>query len=57
MSQDLFTSADQRKRERELERENLELRLLLANALSALKPRWDVQARAVRKQIRERIAA
>ena len=54
---DLFTAADQRRRERELEAEVLELRLLLANALSALRPRWDIQARSVRKQIRERIAA
>lgn len=39
-----------------LERENLNLRLTLANALSALRPLWNIQARAVRKAIRENLA-
>jgi len=64
---DLFETASDRLREAveveamrarilKLERENMNLRLMLANALSALRPLWNIQARAVRKTIRETIA-
>ena len=64
---DLFEHVADKQRERmevealrarilKLEQANLELRIRLANALSALKPLWNVQARAVRKDIRESLA-
>lgn len=65
-SPDLFDQVQERQAKRSeieamrsrilsLERENMNMRILLANALSALRPRWDIQARAVRKNIREAI--
>lgn len=64
---DLFEHASDRQRERmeiedlrrrlmQAERENMELRIRLANALSAMRPLWNIQARSVRKAIREALA-
>lgn len=39
-----------------LERENHNLRIMLANALSSLRPLWHAQARGTRKAIREVLA-
>ena len=46
---DLFTSADQRKRERELEREIMELRIALANMIAASRGCWHIQARKAKR--------
>lgn len=65
---DLFEHAADRQRDRleiedlrrrlmQSERENMELRIRLANALSAMRPLWNIQARSVRKAIREALAA
>ena len=64
---DLFETASDRLREAveveamrarflKLERDNMQLRIMLGNALSALRPLWNIQARAVRKAIRENLA-
>lgn len=49
MTPDLFTAADQRRRERELELQVMELRLALANLLAASRGCWHVQARKAKR--------
>lgn len=39
-----------------LERDNMNLRIMLANALSSMRPMWHAQARGTRKAIREVLA-
>lgn len=39
-----------------LERDNMNLRIILANALSSMRPMWHAQARGTRKAIREVLA-
>lgn len=46
---DLFTLAEQRRRERELERQVMELKLALANLLAASKGVWHVQGRKAKR--------
>ena len=45
---DLFTAAEQRKRERQLEAHVAELELIIADFMSVTADLWNVQARGVR---------
>jgi hypothetical protein len=50
---DLFQSADQRKRERQLERHIAELELLVADFMGITSDLWNVRARGVKDRAKK----
>lgn len=55
MTSDLFTAADQRRREKQLEARIMELEIALANMLAASRGVWHVQGRMAKKRAMELI--
>ncbi len=55
MTPDLFTTAAERRRERQLEKQIMELRLLLSKALVVMRGQTGIQAALVKRSIKDEL--
>ena len=55
MTPDLFTTAAERRRERQLEKQIMELRLLLSKALVVMRDQTGIQAALVKRSIKDEL--